>query len=285
MTGQNTLIFFNAETGDSENVVEILREFLTIARTGTSLHLAIYGDQVAAKLMELNPIDEPPVPPPVPPPAPQPLYRARLNQNAKVRDANGVYLGQVLALGTQVEVWREGVAGTWPDRAFLDMTSGRNVWRLALDRISTGGGGEGRLAWPTDYPTVTQRFGANPALYAPFGLPGHEGVDIRAAAGTPVYACEAGEVYRMETKDVGAYGIHVRIRHSIGGQEVKTTYAHLQQALVNVGDTVTRGQKIGAADDTGNSFGDHLHLTVKVVGEQLPGWPAEIVDPLPWLIE
>ena len=33
MTGQNTLTFFNAETGDTENVIEILRQFLTIART------------------------------------------------------------------------------------------------------------------------------------------------------------------------------------------------------------------------------------------------------------
>jgi len=216
---------------------------------------------------------------------PQPLYRARLTGAAKVRDATGQYLGETLTAGTEIEVWREANAGIWPDRAFLDLTSGRNVWRNVLERLTTGGGGEGRLAWPTDFPVVTQRFGANPAMYAPFGFPGHEGIDIRAPAGSPVYACADGVVYRIQDSDVGAYGIHIRIRHVIGGKEVKTISAHLQQVLVSVGDIVVRGQKIGMADDTGNSFGDHLHLTLKVVGEQLPGWPAEIVDPLPWLME
>ena len=40
---------------------------------------------------------------------------------------------------------------------------------------------------------------------------------------------------------------------------------------------------IGLADNTGNSFGSHLHLTLKIDGTKTPGYPAGIVDPWPYL--
>ena len=36
------------------------------------------------------------------------------------------------------------------------------------------------LHWPTDFVKVTQEFGINPEIYSKYGLPGHEGIDIRA---------------------------------------------------------------------------------------------------------
>ena len=50
-----------------------------------------------------------------------------------------------------------------------------------------------------------------------------------------------------------------------------------------VGDTVRAGQQIGVAGSTGNSTAPHLHLTLKRVGGQTPGYPAGIVDPWPYL--
>ena len=52
------------------------------------------------------------------------------------------------------------------------------------------------MIWPTDYPVITQRFGANPQIYSRFGVPAHEGLDIRALTNTNIYSCFDGAVMR-----------------------------------------------------------------------------------------
>lgn len=141
------------------------------------------------------------------------------------------------------------------------------------------------LVWPTDYPVVTQAFGANPHIYGRYGLPGHEGVDLRALPNTNVYACADGEVYQVYTNPRGhVYGIHVRIRHRDG---YKTTYGHLARSLVRVGEPVRAGQVIGKADSTGASNASHLHLLLKKDGatdRAETDYPRDIIDPTPYLI-
>ena len=138
------------------------------------------------------------------------------------------------------------------------------------------------LKWPTEYPVITQLFGANPQNYSQFGLPGHEGVDMRAPTGSKIFCVAPGEVYEVHNNPTDHnYGIHVRIKHEEG---YKTTYAHLQKALVNVGDQVESGTVLGIADSTGNSFGAHLHLTLKKDGAHYLNYPSNIVDPTPFLL-
>ena len=144
----------------------------------------------------------------------------------------------------------------------------------------------GNLEWPTDEKTVTQRFRENPQNYAGFGLPGHDGWDIRAADGSAVKAVLEGTVYDVAAEPRGNYGIQVRVQHDrhLGGY--KTVYAHGKKALVKVGDQVTKGQRLMDADSTGNSTGSHLHLTLKKDGATERGetdYPSGIVDPGPWL--
>lgn len=138
------------------------------------------------------------------------------------------------------------------------------------------------LAWPTEYRRITQYFGANPLNYAQFGLPGHEGVDIVAPPGSQVFCVAPGRVSRVIT-DPGAhsYGIHVRVLHQDGYQ---TLYAHLQEAQVRAEQDVVAGQVLGLADNTGNSFGSHLHLGLKKAGAKVGAWPREIIDPTPYLL-
>ncbi|HMN62011.1 MAG TPA: SH3 domain-containing protein, partial [Anaerolinea sp.] len=81
------------------------------------------------------------------------------------------------------------------------------------------------------------------------------------------------------------YGLQVRIRHEAGGKVFHTIYAHLTSTHVQVNQRVSAGDLVGQADNTGNSFGSHLHLTLKIEGEQTPGYPAGIVDPWPYLQE
>ncbi len=154
----------------------------------------------------------------------------------------------------------------------------REVVALRPDRPIT-------LQWPTDYPIIVQPFGAHAEIYRRWGLPGHDGVDIRAPFNSNVYACADGEVYLVHDGSGGhPYGIHVRIRHTGG---YKTIYAHLNQALAHMGQVVKAGEVIGLADSTGNSVGSHLHLTLKKEGATAAGetpYPADIIDPTPYLV-
>ncbi|MCJ7511832.1 MAG: M23 family metallopeptidase [Anaerolineales bacterium] len=141
------------------------------------------------------------------------------------------------------------------------------------------------LLWATDYPVVTQPFGVNPQIYHRFGLPGHEGVDMRALTNTNIYSAFDGVVYEVfRDAKHHAYGIHIRVRHRDG---FKTVYAHLAKPLVGVGEEVKGGQLIGKADSTGASTGSHLHLTLKQDGATARGetrYPKDIIDPTPYLV-
>jgi len=142
-----------------------------------------------------------------------------------------------------------------------------------------------RLRWPVDDHTITQYFGENPHIYARYNQAGHEGIDFRAPVGANIYACADGEVFDIRPNDGNAYGLHVRIRHRVNGQEYRTIYAHLSRALVSRGQRVRAGERIGLAGVTGHTYGPHLHLTLKLMGAKTPGYPAGIVDPLPYLQE
>lgn len=137
-------------------------------------------------------------------------------------------------------------------------------------------------AWPTEFRTINQYFAANPQNYAQFGLPGHEGIDIMAPTGSKVFAVAPGTVKMVRTDPNGHnYGRHIRIEHRDG---YETIYAHLESVNVNVGQVVEAGSLIGRADNTGNSFGSHLHLTLKHTGETQGNWPGNIIDPTPFLL-
>jgi len=147
-------------------------------------------------------------------------------------------------------------------------------------------GGPFRLIWPAPDPKVTtQAFGINPQIYGAFGLKGHEGIDIRAVTGAQIVAAAEGIISRVQAVvDGGAYGIHVRINHDHPDGQFESIYGHFKQALVSLGDVVEAGQLIGLADNTGNSSGAHLHLTLKKRGDGSP-WLAksDIVNPTCYL--
>jgi len=140
-----------------------------------------------------------------------------------------------------------------------------------------------QLSWPVDSRIVNQHFGENPDLYKPFHLPGHEGLDLYALSGANVYAAASGEVTQSNHPKDHPYGLQIRIKHTAGNTVYHTVYAHLSKSMVHVGQKVKEGELIGLADNTGNSFGAHLHLTLKIDGANTPGYPAGIVDPWPYL--
>ncbi len=99
-------------------------------------------------------------------------------------------------------------------------------------------------------------------------VPGrHSGIDIAAAAGTPVAAANSGRVVRAEY--VIYTGNTVVIEHGGG---LKTYYFHMDSLDVKEGDLVQRGQRIGKVGSTGYSTGAHLHFEVKMGSSSLDPW-------------
>jgi len=86
----------------------------------------------------------------------------------------------------------------------------------------------------------------------------HEGLDIAARTGTPVYATADGIVSRAET--AAGYGKLVVIDHGYG---FKTYYGHNSKIHVRVGQRVKRGERIASVGNTGSSTGSHVHYEVR----------------------
>jgi len=94
-------------------------------------------------------------------------------------------------------------------------------------------------------------------------------VDFDMPEGTPVHAARAGVVARVEESHsigcwedgCGRYANFIVILHSDG---TTGEYYHLKKdgALVEVGDNVVRGQKIGLSGNTGHTTMPHLHFAV-----------------------
>lgn len=105
----------------------------------------------------------------------------------------------------------------------------------------------------------------------------HQGVDMLAPGGTPIYAAASG-VVRISSEGYYGFGVAVLIDHVINGQQVSTTYAHMTYGSrqVQAGQSVQAGQLIGLVGSTGRSTANHLHLEVHINGG--------VVDPWAWLV-
>lgn len=87
----------------------------------------------------------------------------------------------------------------------------------------------------------------------------HNGIDIAAAPGTPVFAPADG-IVSFAGYDAG-YGNLVSIDHGYG---VVTRFGHNSQIFVKVGQKVRRRDIISGVGTTGRSTGPHLHYEVRV---------------------
>ena len=90
----------------------------------------------------------------------------------------------------------------------------------------------------------------------------HEGHDWAGPRGTPIHSTADG-VVTFAGRQSG-YGNMIKIRHDFG---FETRYAHLSRIRVEVGQRVSRGERIGDMGNTGRSTGTHLHYEVRVGGK------------------
>ena len=92
----------------------------------------------------------------------------------------------------------------------------------------------------------------------------HEGTDLAAAYGTAIYATADGVV--TEAGWSNGYGRLVKIKHAFG---IETRYGHLSQVRVEVGQKVSRGDRIGDMGNSGRSTGTHLHYEIRISGSAI----------------
>ena len=126
----------------------------------------------------------------------------------------------------------------------------------------TGAPSASGLVWPVNG-TVVSGYGMRWGRL-------HEGIDIAASSGTPIWAAAAGTV--IHAGWLGGYGNLVVVDH---GNGLATAYAHASAILVGVGQQVAQGETVALVGSTGNSSGPHLHFEVRVNGVA--------VDPLLYL--
>ncbi|GAA5152531.1 hypothetical protein GCM10025768_20640 [Microbacterium pseudoresistens] len=141
-------------------------------------------------------------------------------------------------------------------------------WPAGLD-LSMVSPGSGEVRWPLIPGSFTS--GETPGAGR-----NHEGWDMLAPGGTPIYAAAAGYV-RVSSENYGGYGVGIVIDHTIAGTPVTTVYGHMiyGSRMVSEGEYVQAGQMIGLVGETGHAFGTHLHFEVHINGG--------IVDPSVWL--
>ena len=98
-----------------------------------------------------------------------------------------------------------------------------------------------------------------------FGGNGHRGTDYAAPGGTEIYAVSGGVVTAAAYHYSWGYYVQVYHGKDDNGNSYSTLYAHMNSApIVSVGQSVSKGQRLGYVGSTGNSTGNHLHLEMKV---------------------
>lgn len=132
------------------------------------------------------------------------------------------------------------------------------------------------LSLPVTPYGLNQGFGVNGAYYQANGInvKGHNGLDLRAYHGQPVYASHDGIAY-YETDDRQGHGVVIitdqPYDYKDGLSFYKTIYWHFAEPsatypqLVQNGQRVKRGEQIGWANSSGLSNGDHLHYGLKPI--------------------
>ncbi len=133
---------------------------------------------------------------------------------------------------------------------------------------------DGAIAIPSEKPVRTAEFTSGYGTRTdPFrgGAARHQGIDLAAPVGTPIYATAEGTVSEAGYNR-GGYGNLIKLDH---GRGIETRYGHLSRIMVSPGQRVVRGQLIGRMGSTGRSTGSHLHYEVRIDGRA--------VNPIPFM--
>lgn len=127
---------------------------------------------------------------------------------------------------------------------------------------SSSGGTVSSSGWlrPCAYRCVSSPFGNRDAPTAGAST-NHQGIDLSAPEGTPIYASRTGVVTAATFGKSAGY--YVSINHGDGFSSI---YMHMTRYVVSKGQAVSAGQVIGYVGSTGVSTGPHLHFGISYNG-------------------
>ncbi len=132
--------------------------------------------------------------------------------------------------------------------------------------------GSGQFVKPVPKATLTSDYGMR--IHPITGeYKFHKGVDLACRIGDSVFAATDGVVKVSNKKGYGGgYGHYIVLDHG----DKFTLYGHLTTAIANVGQSVTKGQKIGTCGQTGGADGPHVHFEVQLT------FMDQRTDPMPY---
>jgi murein DD-endopeptidase MepM/ murein hydrolase activator NlpD len=133
-----------------------------------------------------------------------------------------------------------------------------------LRELPSGGG---QFQWPIREGALSSAFGPRNGSF-------HDGIDIAAPEGTPVYAARGGRV--IYSDEIPGYGNIVIVAHD---QDLSTVYAHNSRNEVSVGDAVRPGQLVSRVGRSGRTTGANLHFEVR--RQNIARNPLYFLPPLP----
>lgn len=109
----------------------------------------------------------------------------------------------------------------------------------------------------------------------------HQGIDILAPAGTPVFAAADGRIAKFFDSVRGG----ITIYEFDTSEHLVYYYAHLSGRVPGLreGDAVRQGQVIGSVGTSGNAPVPHLHFEIQRLTPEHHWWQAEAMNPYPYL--
>jgi lipoprotein NlpD len=122
--------------------------------------------------------------------------------------------------------------------------------------------------WPMRTGTLTSSFGPRNGTF-------HDGIDIGAPEGTPVYAARDGRV--IYSDQIPGYGNIVILEHA---GRLSSVYAHNSKNEVSLGNIVKQGDEVARVGNTGRTTGPNLHFEIRSENVArnplfyLPAWPG-----------
>jgi hypothetical protein len=153
--------------------------------------------------------------------------------------------------------------------------------RIGKYTLAAPGSGTWRLPLPADSYHLVSRF-------RPPSRPSHDGIDLAAPTGTPIYAAAAGVVLaagcdspycdRPGNPNLSGCGLLINVNHGGG---LATRYCHAVRLAVTAGARVQAGQLIAWVGSTGHSSGPHLHFEVH--REAPPLTENNAIEPLSYM--
>lgn len=124
----------------------------------------------------------------------------------------------------------------------------------------------GELTLPVRPACVSSPFGNRPAP-GPRAIGFHNGIDLPAAAGAPVFAVANGEITTIHKRGPGGLELAITHRGALGSYT--TLYAHLGLIAPSIasGKThVNAGDRIAVIGRTGVTYGTHLFFEMIIGG-------------------